>query len=115
MGQIYTASFQRCDGVVQPLGEAQVIAPEALKLPPLQPDDEDQGRRHGRWYGVGPAFGVYTTEMLVAAGAGLAGFDPLPLPQARHALVLAEHALLSGQGVDATEVLPLYVRNQVTG
>lgn len=102
MNEVYFAAYARGqDGLPQPLGEAQVCAPQALAPQP------------GLWLAAGSAWSSYETALKEATGAQLLQVDAQALPHAEQALRLAAPALREGRTQSAAQLLPVYLRNKV--
>ncbi|MFC3032518.1 tRNA (adenosine(37)-N6)-threonylcarbamoyltransferase complex dimerization subunit type 1 TsaB [Pseudoalteromonas fenneropenaei] len=100
MDEIYVCEYQLDDqGVMQPIGEEQVLRPEALTLSNTSAT------------AVGTAWQAYPQR---AAELGLAILDELTLPNAEFMLAMAELQFAQGLAVSASEAEPHYVRDTVT-
>ena len=64
----------------------------------------------GEWFAAGPGFGAYPS---LASAARIVAADPDVKPSAVAILALAMPRLAAGQGVEASQALPLYVRHRV--
>ena len=100
MGEIYTADYMRgdCDSP-QSLGAERVIRPDMLEA-----DEANAYTRAGNGWGV------------VAAARGLAPEALAPAEHWPHALDIARLAipvLRNGEGLPASQALPVYVRDDV--
>lgn len=93
MGEVYWGAYQAVNGVMQ------MVAPDQLLLPENVPVME------GSWYKGGNGWAV--------CGETVEGRDDYPNAEA--GLTLAAQALAAGFCVPAKDLLPLYLRNNVTG
>lgn len=104
LSAVYAAAWSRAaDGTLRSVMPPLLCAPDAL---PAAPD----GRP---WLAVGSGFAVYAAELTAAWQAPLAGMDGEALPDACHALAPGRAALLRGEGVVASALGPLYLRDKV--
>jgi tRNA threonylcarbamoyladenosine biosynthesis protein TsaB len=98
MREVYIAAHERTGDCWQAPIAPTVIKPDELELPA------------GEWFGAGGGFAAYPD---LAKLERLSGVDPSLEPVAPAIVALAESRLRSGEGVDAAEALPLYVRHRV--
>ncbi|MFT4248261.1 MAG: tRNA (adenosine(37)-N6)-threonylcarbamoyltransferase complex dimerization subunit type 1 TsaB [Pseudomonas sp.] len=103
MGEVYTAAFERRDGVLVPLSAEVVRAPDAVELP---------GAADG-WYAVGTGLGAINGALALRFAPRLAGVDAQALPHAADLLALALPALARGEGVAPEKIEPAYLRDNV--
>lgn len=99
MDEVYWGCYQLKDGLMQPAGVEAVLPPEKVALPRAA---------SGEWFGAGTGWG-YVARMSVVPTAMDAGL----LPQAEDLLALALPAFLRGEGVNAEEAQPVYLRDNV--
>jgi tRNA threonylcarbamoyladenosine biosynthesis protein TsaB len=105
MGEIYWGLFSVGeDGIVSPLNDEQISKPEALDIK-LETD----------CFGAGSGWASYEEILTTKLGTRLKGFDANRFPRASDILILATKELVTGKKVQASEVLPVYLRNKVTG
>ncbi len=103
MGEIYWALYEAgADGLVKPLGDEQVSAPEA-------PDVAGEEKI----VGVGSGWGTYRAPLERILPGRIAGIDPERFPLAKHILPLAVKAYQAGHTIDAAQALPVYLRDNV--
>jgi|MudIll2142460700_1097286.scaffolds.fasta_scaffold00066_13 tRNA threonylcarbamoyladenosine biosynthesis protein TsaB len=103
MQQVYWGAYRRSgDGVMEPDGSEQVLAPAAV------PHPEGEG-----WAGAGSGWDAYAAVLEGRLGSHLARWVPAQLPHARDMLPLAVHALRAGRALSAEQALPLYIRDDV--
>jgi tRNA threonylcarbamoyladenosine biosynthesis protein TsaB len=103
MGEVYAGYFDvDGDGLVVPIGEEQLAAPEALALPG---DDV--------WCAVGPGFRVHRAALELRFGYRLDAFRHAALPHASAIARLGARALRAGLGAPAHQALPVYLRDKV--
>lgn len=104
MGEVYAGAFVRQpDGLVTALDAEQVCAPEALALPAMS-----------SWCVVGHGWHAHA-EALQARLAGVSWeiVSDAVWPQARDVARLAAPRLARGEGVEAKDALPVYLRDKV--
>jgi tRNA threonylcarbamoyladenosine biosynthesis protein TsaB len=105
MNEVYCALYSVGeDGVVKPLCEEQVIKPENIELEITE-----------KCFGVGTGWGTYEEELSMKVGDKLQGFKSEYYPRASNILTLAKKEFELGNTVTASEALPIYLRNKVTG
>lgn len=105
MSEVYSGMYLvNVDDDVRLVGRETVVQPEKLEA------DE-----RGQWCGCGSAWSVYGDVMRNALGTRLSeveeGDEP---PHAADLVALASSAFKRGEGVDAGDAVPVYVRDQVT-
>ncbi len=108
MGEVYHAVFAVGD-LVQTAAKAASIV-ESVSAPTIVA--ERWGSRSGRGLAIGAGHGFRAYPEL-AALPGLAKVYPDLLPRAREVLALAMPAVEARLGVDPTQALPIYVRDEV--
>jgi len=102
MQELYWLPCERDDaGLVQPLGEERVSAPDALRLP-----------AEGPWLVAGSGAAAHG-EALAALAGGQAVLDPDARVHAADVARLAAPLLAAGKTVAAAEARPVYLREQV--
>lgn len=101
MGEVYYAAYRRSGDRLVELSPPAVARPEDIRLP----DDK-------AWRVAGNALAAYPLLRDRVAAAGLAALPPA-VPRAAAVAHLGAQALLAGQGVPASQALPLYVRDKV--
>ncbi|OGS91866.1 MAG: tRNA (adenosine(37)-N6)-threonylcarbamoyltransferase complex dimerization subunit type 1 TsaB [Gallionellales bacterium GWA2_60_18] len=115
MGELYLAAYEKRAGAWQALIEPCLCKPEQLPKVPGE-----------GWFGCGsgfattlspnpsPASGRGRGELLVQRYATqLCGTDAQAIPQAAAIAVLGAARFAAGQGADAAQALPLYLRDKV--
>jgi len=108
MGEVYHAVFAVSD-LAQAAAKA-VSMVESVSAPRIVA--ERWGSRSGRGLAIGAGHGFRAYPEL-AALPGLAKVYPDLLPRAREVLALAIPVVEAGLGVDPTQALPIYVRDEV--
>jgi tRNA threonylcarbamoyladenosine biosynthesis protein TsaB len=108
MGELYWGVYQADDaGLMRPLFDDSVCAPEDIALPSMQ----------AAWFGAGSGWSLYREQLMRRLGSRLGdavtGIDAEGVCQARDILPLAADAYRRGETVCATRALPVYLRNQV--
>ena len=102
MAEVYYAAYEKRDGQW-----LEVHAP-SLRLPQNAPQVTG-----GDWFGSGSGFLAHGDLLREHYVANLAGVDAQAVPQAGAIAQLAAPLFAAGQGVDAAEALPLYLRDKV--
>ena len=95
MREVYYAALEFQDGRWREVVAAQCVAPQSLELP-----------AGAGWIGCGNGFGVY-------GDLGLKRVLPEVHPSAMAVARLAAPRLQAGEGVDAAQATPIYVRDKV--
>jgi tRNA threonylcarbamoyladenosine biosynthesis protein TsaB len=109
MDEMYVQHFRLGDGACHALGPCVLVRPEALQLSAVLPaaGDTDSEAKHGL---AGNVFDVYAARLPALA----ANFTRLTaLPGAAAMLRLAPAMLAAGSALDASQALPLYIRDKV--
>lgn len=102
MGEIYHAAYER-------EGEGWVAASEPCLCKP-----EDAPFVTGEnWFAAGSGFAVNGAALEARYAGQLHGLDGSAVPQAAAIAVLGAARLLRGEGADAAQALPLYLRDKV--
>lgn len=105
MGELYWATYHRKEGVWSALTAEQVAAPQTIHLP-------DSSALTGDWVGIGPAW-RYQSDLPKAVTSMVINIDAEAEPQGKAMLVLAAQALAEGKGINADQVSPTYLRDNV--
>jgi tRNA threonylcarbamoyladenosine biosynthesis protein TsaB len=95
MREVYYAALEKQGDRWRELVQAQCVAPQALTLPPGE-----------GWIGCGSGFAAY-------GNLGLNRVLPEIHPTAMAVAALAAPRLQAGEGVDAAQATPIYVREKV--
>lgn len=102
MAEVYHAAYERH-------GETWVTVCEpSLCLPQAAPQVAGSG-----WFGAGSGFAAHGTALGEYYAGQLAGSDAQAVPQASAIAMLAAPLFAAGQGVDAAQAMPLYLRDKV--
>lgn len=102
MAEVYHAAYER-------RGETWVTVCEpSLCLPQNVPQVSGSG-----WFGAGSGFTVHGVALGERYAGQFAGSDAQAVPQASAIAVLAASRFAAGQGVDAAQAMPLYLRDKV--
>lgn len=102
MREVYHAAYEKCADGWHAVHEPGVYAPRDV---PLLPGND--------WHACGSGFAAYG-DLLCAHYAGqLAGVDGKAYPHARDVACLGAPLFAAGEGVDAAQAAPLYVRDKV--
>jgi len=102
MGEIYCASYQRKNGIVELIGSERVCPPEQFK-----PNSEQQ------WVGVGTGWGEYDTVLRDNFADNLADVAVKHYPTASVMIKLANIEVKAGRLLPAEQALPVYLRDNV--
>lgn len=102
MGEIYHAAYEKRGG-------NWVVASEpCLRKPEDAPAVIGEG-----WSGCGSGFAMHGAALHARHAGQLQGVDGALVPQASAIAALAAARFLRGEGVDAAQALPLYLRDKV--
>jgi len=102
MAEVYHAAYERrADGWV-------TVSEPSLCLPQDAPTVAGDG-----WFGAGSGFTAHGTALEDRYAAQLAGSDVQAVPQASAVAQLAAAMFAAGQGIDAAQAMPLYLRDKV--
>ena len=102
MGEIYHAVYEKQNGIWTTSSEPRLCKPE--DAPPVSGEG---------WFGAGSGFAPHGEALKARYGTLLSGVDAAAVPQAAAIVVLGAARLARGEGVDAAEALPLYLRDKV--
>jgi len=102
MGEVYAAAFDAINGVLQPIGEEQVLPPTALALP---------SRPH--WTVRGSGWATYDESLRKLIGDTPHDADGEALPQAASVARLAAPMHQRGEGLAPEFAQPVYLRDKV--
>jgi len=103
MQQIYWGMYVAgTDGLVQPDGEEQVVAPAAVPVPTST-----------GWIGAGNGWEQYEATLRERLGSRLTDWRVGCYPSARCVAELGERDFRAGKAVRAEEALPVYLRDNV--
>ena len=98
MREVYVAAYRRDGTAWTTIAAPAVRKPDEVERPP------------GHWHGCGDGFAVYPA---LATRLALDSLDAAAVPAARDVGELAVPRLAAGEGVDAAQAEPLYVRHRV--
>jgi tRNA threonylcarbamoyladenosine biosynthesis protein TsaB len=103
MDEVYVAVYQRnAAGLAEACGVERVCPPQSLGL-----------SMPAGWVASGSGWRTYAAVLLRQMQIPPAAEEPEGLPEARDALSLGLPKLLSGRGVSADQLVPVYLRDQV--
>jgi tRNA threonylcarbamoyladenosine biosynthesis protein TsaB len=102
MGEIYHAAYEKRDGAWITVSEPHLCKPEDAPL--VQGDG---------WFGAGSGFAMHGKTLSERYAGQLQGTDGAAVPQATAIAALGAVRFAQGNGVDAAEALPLYLRDKV--
>jgi len=102
MGEIYHAAYERRDNVWVAVSEPRLCKPD--DAPTVTGSD---------WFGAGSGFALHGAALQTKYAGQFQGTDGSMVPQAAAIAVLGAARFALGQGVDAAEALPLYLRDKV--
>jgi tRNA threonylcarbamoyladenosine biosynthesis protein TsaB len=102
MGEVYWGAFEARGGVVEPVMEESVLAPEAVNVP-----------SQGQWFGVGTGWSSYGEILSDRAQGRLSAVAAERFPLAQDVAVLAARMVERGETVTADKALPVYLRDNV--
>lgn len=101
MDEIYHALYEKRDGNWVAVSAPRLCKPQDA---PLMPGD---------WFGAGSGFAAHGATLQAIYGAQLQGMDIAAVPQAAAIAQLGATQFALGNGVDAAQALPLYLRDKV--
>ena len=102
MAEVYHAIYEKR------AGEWATVSEPGLSLPSDIPLVSGAG-----WFGVGSGFAVHGAALAARYAGQLTGSDACAVPQAGAVARLAAVMFAAGQGGDAAEAMPLYLRDKV--
>lgn len=102
MGEVYSASYRRENGVVSLVGIEQVCPPEKCV-----PENEQQ------WTGIGTGWGVYDEVLRQNFADNLIQVSVEHYPLASSVLKLAQVEADAGRLLSAQQAMPVYLRDNV--
>jgi len=102
MAELYLSAYEKRDGVWLTMIEPCLCKPEDASM--LSGSD---------WFGTGSGFAAHGDELARRYAGQLQGVDSGAIPRAAAIAVLGAARFALGQGVDAAEALPLYLRDRV--
>lgn len=103
MGEVYWGAYEADgDGLMAARIEDCASKPEVVPLPST-----------GGWLGAGEGWAAYAAVLAERVGDRLAATEPERVARALDVAVLARAGHVRGEGVPASQALPVYVRNEV--
>lgn len=102
MAEVYYAAYERRDGAWHTVREPELCLPQ--HAPAVEGKD---------WFGAGSGFLAHGEALRARYAANFTAVDELAVPQARAIAQLAAPLFAAGQGVDAADAAPLYLRDRV--
>ena len=102
MAEVYHAAYEKRDG------DWAVVSGPGLCLPQHAPLVQGAG-----WFGAGNGYLAHGESLRARYAANLTAVDARVVPQAAAIAQLAATMLAAGQGVDAAQAVPLYLRDRV--
>lgn len=102
MSELYLAAYEMRDGIWITVIEPCLCKPEDAPVLP-----------GSGWFGAGSGFAAHGDALAKRYSGQLDGVDGGAIPQAAAIAVLGAARFALGQGVDAAEALPLYLRDRV--
>ena len=102
MGEIYHAVYEKR------AGSWVTICEPNLCLPQLAPQVQGPG-----WFGTGSGLAMYGAVLDNRYAGQIAGRDTLAVPQAIAIAEFAAPLFVAGQGTDAAQAMPFYLRDKV--
>lgn len=107
MGEVYHAVYIRTKANQQSSAWQEVIAPGLYK-PDAVPTVEGAS-----WVGVGSGWQTYGVELSSSYSKQITAIQPKIMPTASAMLNIALPMLAAGEGLPASEAMPIYIRNRV--
>jgi tRNA threonylcarbamoyladenosine biosynthesis protein TsaB len=102
MNEVYCAAYRVHEDTVETIMAPLVAAPQRVPVP------TGEG-----WLGCGSGFAAYGDALATRLGPAIGRCDARARPRAAALLRLAATRFLRGEGVDAAQAAPLYVRDKV--
>ncbi len=102
MAEVYHAAYEKRDG------EWVTVCEPGLCLPQAAPQVAGSD-----WFGTGSGFAVHGAALGERYAGQFAASDAQAVPQASAIVVLATSLFAAGQGMDAAQAMPLYLRDKV--
>ena len=102
MGEIYHAAYEKR------AGEWLTVSAPSLCLPQHAPPVQGSG-----WFGAGSGYALHAAALAERYAGQLEGSDAEAVPHARAIAQLSAPLFASGQGMDAAQARPLYLRDKV--
>ena len=102
MGEVYWGAYEVDRGLVRPMRDDAVVAPEQVSCP-----------EEGEWFGVGTGWGTYREVLAQRVAGRLSGIEAERYPLAQDVARLAAPMLEQGETVPAERALPVYLRDNV--
>jgi len=104
MGEVYWGAYRRnAAGLMELTGEECVSAPDAVPCPPGD-----------GWHGMGAGWMACEAALLTRCAGQVISRDGTGFPHARDVALLGIAGYEAGQGVNAEQALPVYLRDKVT-
>ena len=104
MNEIYWAVYKKISGHT-----VEYILPEKVQAPA----DISVGQ-HPVVYGIGSGWQTYSSVMQNTLSLDSGNIDPTALPRAKTTALIGQQKALANQLTDAVNILPVYLRDQVT-
>ena len=102
MAEVYHAAYQKLEGHWITVQEPSLSLPQAVQ--PLEGTD---------WVGMGSGFATHGTALSERYAGQIIKIDAQAVPQARAIVQLAAVKFAAGEGVDAAQAMPFYLRDKV--
>jgi len=106
MHEVYYAAFEKRAGKWHEAVSARCVAPDAVEAP-------EAGSRGADWLGCGNGFAVYREALDKRLAGVMMRVAPEVRPSALAVARLAAPRLAAGEGVDAAQATPHYVRDKI--
>jgi len=103
MHEVYFGLYKSGE-TIELVGEEMVISPENITL-----------QTNAMCFGVGSGWAHYSEALINIFTNNLSGYDGERFPHAADVASLAVHACKNGGLVNPEEVMPVYLRNNITG
>jgi tRNA threonylcarbamoyladenosine biosynthesis protein TsaB len=102
MAEVYHAAYEKRAGIWVTMSEPSLCLPQGAQ------EIEGAG-----WFGAGSGFAVHGVALGERYAGQLSGSNAQSVPQAKAIAQLAAVMFAAGQGVDAAQAMPLYLRDKV--
>lgn len=105
MDEVYWGAYRLAEsGIMAAVGDEVVVSPDAVLMPPA----------FGPWHAAGTGWGVHAARLIARCGKPVGDIEGQRLPHARDCLTIALALYREGAVMDASQALPVYLRNRVT-
>ena len=104
MNEVYWGAYRR-----NATGRVELLGVECVSAPGDVPRPEGEG-----WHGAGAGWTAYESALSAHCAVQMTAWDGTCFPRARDVALLGIAGYEAGQGVNAEQALPVYLRDKVT-